>query len=101
MFSICGISDVCIAAASSCVDGTCDSTCAPSIELTSAGAISEPSNGVSVGGTSDDSAEGTMLLISETDGSVGKGTSPGTDSEGRLCCAIMLGISTASIFTDD
>ena len=87
-------------AASSCadVDGTC-SSCVPSIELTSAGAIcgiSEPSKGVSVvGGTiTDGSPEGTMLLMSETDGSTGKDTSDGIDdSEERFCCAIMFGIS--------
>lgn len=78
-------------AASSCVDGIWDSSCA------SAG-ISEPSKGVSVigGTTSDGSPEGTMLLISETDGSAGKDTSGGIDdSEDRLCCAIMFGISAS------
>lgn len=84
------------APASSC-DGTCASSCVSSTELTSAGAIcgiSELSN-VSVGGTTDGSLEGTMLLISETDGSAGKGTSDDIDSEERFC-VIMLGISTAS-----
>lgn len=106
------MSDDCTAAvaASSCAGacGTCDSSFVLSIELTSAGAIcgiSEPSNGASeIGGTtSDGSTEGTMLLMSETDGSAGKGTSGGTgDSEdGRLCCGIILGTSTASTFTDD
>lgn len=103
MFSICGISDIC-PVASSCadVDGTCGSSCVPSIELTSAGAIcgiSEPSKDVSVAGgaISDGSPEGTMLLMSEIDGSADKDTSGGMDtSEERLCCAIMFGISAAS-----
>lgn len=93
------------ATASSC-GGTCVSSCVSSTELTSTGAIcgiSELSNDVSVvgGATTDGSLEGTMLLMSETDGS-GKGTSDDIDdSVGRLCCAIMLGISTAStVFAD-
>lgn len=91
-----------MAATGSSCDGTCASSCVSSTELTSAGAIcgiSELSNGVSVvgGATIDGSLEGTMLLMSETDGSAGKGSSDDIDdSEGRLCCAIMLGISTAS-----
>lgn len=109
MFSICGILDGCMTepgVVSSCVgaDGICPcSSCVPSIELTSAGAISEPSNDApEVGGTTSDvSMEGTMLLTSETDGSAGRGTSGGTGDSvvGRLCCAIMLGTS-ASAFID-
>lgn len=97
-----------VVSSSAGVCDTCDSSFVLSIELTSAGAIcgiSEPSKGASeVGGTtSDDSTEGTILLMSETDGSAGKGTSGGTgDSEdGRLCCGIIPGTSTASAFTDD
>lgn len=91
-----------MAATGSSCGGTCASSCVSSTELTSAGAIcgiSELSNGVSVvgGATIDGSLEGTMLLMSETDDSAGKGTSDDIDdSKGRLCCAIMLGISTAS-----
>jgi len=103
MFSICDISDVCTVAASSCadVDGTCDSSCVPSIELTSDDAIcgiSGPSKGGSVvcDMTSDGSPGGTMLLMSETDGSAGKDISGGIDdSEERLCCAIIFGISAS------
>lgn len=93
--------------ASSC-GGACASSCVSSTELTSTGAIcdiSELSNGVSVvgGAITDGSLEDTMLLMSETDGSAGKGTSDAIDdSAGRLCCVIMLGISTASTaFVDD
>lgn len=94
----------------SCVGAcdTCGSSFVLSIELTSAGAncdVSVPSIGVSEDGdtTSVGSMEGTMLQMSETDVSVGKGTSGGTgDSEdGRLCCGIKLGTSTASAFTDN
>lgn len=90
-----------MAPTSSC-DGACASSCVSSTLLTSAAAIcgiSELSNDASVGGTTDGSLEGTMLLISETDGSAG--TSDVFDSEGRLCCAIMLGISTASTAVAD
>lgn len=43
-----------------------------------------------------------MLLMSETDGSAGKGTSDDIDDSAGRCCVIMLGISTASTaFVDD